>query len=109
MKKQFEKAIEFYDKCIKLDSEELLVRNNKAACLIELKNYDEAMKVVDEAIKVYKEKDFKKRSFVNYAKVLARKARIYHLQDDLDKAIEFYKNSLTEDRVKKVSATLREL
>ena len=37
MNKKFEEAIQQYDKCIKLDSEEILVRNNKAACYIQLK------------------------------------------------------------------------
>ena len=53
MKKKFDDAIQLYDQCIALDQHELLVRNNKAACYIELKQLDKAMQVVEEAIKVY--------------------------------------------------------
>ena len=107
MKKKFDEAIEFYNKCIELDSQELLVRNNMCACYIEKKDLKKAMEVIDEAIKIYKEKDFKKRSFVNIAKLYARKARIYHLQEDYDNCIKYYKESLMENHVNKVSSTLR--
>ena len=49
------------------------------------------MKVVEETIEVYNKKDYTKRSFVNFAKVLAWKGRIYHLMGDLEKAIDSYK------------------
>ena len=67
------------------------------------------MDVVNEAIKVYNKKDYHNRSFVNLAKVLARKGRIYHLQGDLENAIKSYKESLQEDRVNKISALVRQL
>ena len=53
MKKKFDEAIEFYNKCIELDSQELLVRNNMCACYIEKKDLKKAMEVIDEAIKIY--------------------------------------------------------
>ena len=109
MSKKFEEAIQKYDKCIELDSEDLLVRNNKAACLIQQKKLKEAMTVIDETIEVYNKKDYKKRSFTNFAKVLARKGRIYHLMGDLENAIKSYKESLQEDRVNKISALVRQL
>ena len=87
MKKKFEDAIQLYDQCIALDQYELLVRNNKAACYIELKQLDKAMEIVEEAIKVYKESPMDKKNFDNYAKVLARKGRIYELKDDIDSAV----------------------
>ena len=87
----------------------MLVRNNIAACYIFKKDYDKALEVVEEAIKVYREKEPTKRSFEKYAKVLERKGRIYHLKKDLDKAIEFYKESLLENNVGRVSAKIREL
>ena len=108
-KKNFEEALKLYDKCIELQNDNLLVRNNKAAVYIQMKELDKAMEIVEEAIKIYNEKDFSKRSFENYAKVLARKARIYYLKKDLDKAIEWYENSLLENRVNKVSSTLRQI
>lgn len=67
------------------------------------------MEVVNEAIKVYKETDYKKRSFEKFAKVLERKGRIYYLMKDIDNAIKFYEESLLENKVGRVSAKIREL
>ena len=67
------------------------------------------MEIVNETIDVYKKKDYHNRSFVNFAKVLARKGRIYHLQGNLEMAIKTYKESLSEDRVNKISALVRQL
>lgn len=109
MKKKFDEAIALYDKCTELDSLNLIVRNNKAACLIEKKQLDEALAVLDEAIKVYNDSDFDKRNYEHFAKVLARKGRIYHIRKEYDLSIEQYENSLMENQVKKVSATLRQV
>jgi tetratricopeptide (TPR) repeat protein len=73
------------------------VRNNKAACYIELKQLDKAMETIEEALKAYNETPMEKRKFESFAKVLARKARILELQDNLDEAIEVYNKSLLEN------------
>ena len=109
MKKQFAEAISLYQECIKLDGENLLVRNNIAACLIEQKKLDEALAVLDEAVRVYNETAFEKRQYEHLAKVLARKGRIFHLRKDFENAIKFYEDSLLENHVNKVSATLRQV
>lgn len=88
MKKSFTEAIALYEKCSELDSSNLVVRNNRAACLIELKQLDEAIKVLDEAIEVYNNTEFEKRSYEDLAKVYARKGRIYHLKKEYDLAID---------------------
>lgn len=107
--RNLEEAVKLYTECNTIDNSNLIVRNNKAACLIELKKIDEAMVVVDEAIKVYNETDFTKRHFEHLAKLLARKARIYHIKLDYDNAIKFYNKSLMEDKNRKVSMALRNL
>lgn len=86
-----------------------MVRNNKAACYIELKQLDKAMETVEEALKVYTETPMKQRNFESFAKVLARKARVLELQDNLDEAIEVYEKSLLENYQPKVSAKVKEL
>ena len=48
------------------------------------------MEIVEEAIKTYKESPMEKKNFDNFAKVLARKARILELKDDLEGAIAQY-------------------
>lgn len=107
--RNLEEAIKLYTECNTIDNSNIIVRNNRAACLIELKKIDEAMEVIDEAIKVYKETDFKLRHFSHLAKVLARKARIYHLKKDYENCIKFYDKSLMEDKNRKVSMALRQV
>ena len=107
--KQFEKAIEQYNKCIELDGSQLLVRNNKAACFILLNKLDDALETVNEAIKLYKETDPSKRDYEHIAKLLARKARIYHLKKDFDQAIDLYNESLLENRVPRIASELKDV
>lgn len=57
----------------------MIPRSNQSVCYIEKKDYEKAHEVLDEAIKVYKESDFEKRSFEDYAKILEKKARTYSL------------------------------
>lgn len=74
-KKNFTEALSCYNKAIELDGSEILYYNNKAACLIEMKNLEEAMKTVDEAIEKISELHIS--DFVKIAKVLARKGNIH--------------------------------
>jgi len=103
MKKDFDKAIELYEKCIELDNFHLIPRSNKATCLFEKKEYEKALEILDEAEKVYQETEIEKRSFENYAKILEKKGRIYSLLKNFDEAIKFYEKSLLENNVGKVS------
>ena len=107
-KKNFEAAIGHYDECIKIDSNNLLAYNNKAACLIELKKWEEALATVNQALEQSKEMDFKHRNYQHLAKVLSRKGRIYHLQHNYKEAIKFYEDSLLEDRVPATEEYVRE-
>jgi len=54
----------------------LLLYNNCAACYIELKVYDKAMEICDEALKISEEN--KLRDFTILSKIYARKASIYN-------------------------------
>jgi stress-induced-phosphoprotein 1 len=108
-KRSFEAAINHYEEAIKLQPTQLLAYNNKAACLIELKRLDDALKTTDEAIEKYKETEQKERNYQHYAKVLARKARILQLQNKLADAQKWYESSLMEDRVPAVEEGLREV
>lgn len=109
MAKKFDEAIEQYQKCVDLDPNHLIPRSNQAVCYVEKKDYQKAHEILDEAIKIYKECDFDKRSFEDYAKILEKKGRVYVLQNDIDNALDYYNQSLLENNVGRVSATLREL
>ncbi len=109
MSKKFKEAVEIYDKAIAIDEKQILVRNNKAACLIEIKQYEQALHTVEEAINVYKDCEIGERDYRHYAKVLARKARILHLQDKYVESIHQYELSLLEDNQPKIRTALRDL
>jgi len=107
--KKFEEAIKAYDKCIELNPKDMLVRNNKAACFIELRMYDKSNQVIDSAIEKYKELSFNEKDPTHYAKLMARRGRIFFLQGKLDESIDAYNSSLLEDRVAAVEDQLREV
>lgn len=69
-KKQFKEALEKYEEAIQLDNTELLYYNNKAACYMELKEYDKALEECDKAITKSREGYY---DFVKLGKVLGRK------------------------------------
>ncbi len=72
--KKFDEALNLYEEAIKLNPEEPLYYNNKAAAYIELKQYENALTEVLKAEQLFingKVKDYSKK-----AKILARKASI---------------------------------
>lgn len=87
-KKQFNDAINSYEEAIKLNPNEPLYYNNKAAAYIELSEFDSAMVEISQAEKLFEEGVVK--DFVKKAKVLARKGNIYAKQDKYDEAITAY-------------------
>lgn len=68
--------MEYYKKAIEKEPLGLLFYNNCAACYIELKDYDKAMEMCDEALKLSEEN--KLRDFIMLSKIYARKASIYN-------------------------------
>ena len=107
--KKFSDAVSKYEECIGLDEKNMLVRNNKAACLTEMKQFEAAHEVVDQAIEKYKEIDYAEKNPVHLAKLYARKGRIFTLQENLEAAINAYQSSLLEERIPQVESELKEL
>lgn len=108
-KKDFEAALKKYDEAKELDDPNvLLVWNNMAACMIQLKNYEGAIAHLEVAIKKYHGMEPSKRQYQHIAKLYARRGRAYFLQDDLDNAIKSYKLSLTEVKIASVERDLKE-
>ena len=106
-KKNFEAALEHYNKAIELDPTEVLFYNNKAACYIETNDFTKAFQVLDKALEVYAENTHK--DFAKLAKIYARKASAFAKQEDYDQAIAFYEKSLLENQDVKVKDELRRL
>lgn len=92
-----------------MDKQNLVSYSNKAACYIELKELSQAMSILDQAIEVYNETLYENKNFVNFAKILERKGRVFYLQGDFDNSIEMYKKSLLENNNPKVWAVLKDV
>ena len=98
-RKNFQNAIAFYDKASELDRNEAIYLNNKAACYIELKDYEKAIQVCDQAVEILKDKNFDNTKL---AKVFARKASAFvHLKQNRQ-ALDCYNQSLTKNNDNKV-------
>lgn len=104
-KKDFENAMKHYEKAIELDPTNCIYLLNKAAVLVEQKNYSESIKVCEEAISLGRKE---RVGFDTIAKCYVRIGNAYLKQDDLDKAISSYKEALTEHRTSDTLQKLRD-
>lgn len=104
--KQFEQAIECYDRAVEIHPESCVYLINKAAVFFEQEKYDDCIALCDTALD-------KGRQYRNdgklLAKALARKAAAYHKQRLYDQAIQTYKASLLEHRNPETLAKLNKL
>ena len=106
-KKNFEKALELYNKAIQLEPTEVLYYNNKAAAYIELKQLDAALETIEIALKVAVDTQLK--DFQKHAKLFARKASIFAKKGDLGASLEWYQKSLLEDMNPKVKVEMKQI
>ncbi|KAL4476381.1 hypothetical protein ABPG74_010114 [Tetrahymena malaccensis] len=105
--RNFEKALECYNKAIELQPSEILYYNNKAAVYIEQKNYDAALETVELALKVAHDNSIK--DFQKIAKIFARKASILAKQEKYTEALQWYDKSLLEDNNPKVKLEMKQI
>lgn len=113
-KKEFEKALEMYDKALEKEPNEILYTNNKCAVLIEMgaDHWDKAIEIIDDVISRRYEINSANpggASFEKVAKVFARKAAVYEKKKEFSMAIEMYNKSLMEDNSRQTRNALREL
>lgn len=103
-KKDFETALTHYAKAYEIDDTNIAVLTNKAAVLYEMNNYDECIKVCEDAVEHGREifADFKL-----IARAFHRIGNAYHKKGDFDNAIKYYKKSLAEHRTPQVLDVLR--
>ncbi|XP_076351807.1 stress-induced phosphoprotein 1 [Tachypleus tridentatus] len=102
-KKDFEKALEHYDKAIELNPSDMTFLLNKAAVFYEQKDYDKCIEECEKAIDVGREY---RADFKIIAKAYARMGGAYSKKGDLYNAKTYYQKSLTEHRL---PATLTKL
>lgn len=110
--KEFEAAIEKYDKAIEAQPNDITYYNNKAAVLLEQKRFTECEKLCTEVL----EKKYEMNSalsggasFEKVGKVMNRLASCYAKQYKYDEAIAMYQKSLAEDNNKNNRNGLREV
>lgn len=104
LKRNFEPAIEHYNKAWELHKD-ITYLNNLSACYFEQGNYDEAIKTCQKAIEEGREM---RADYKLVAKAFGRIGSSYQKKGDLTLAIENFNRSLTEHRTPEILNKLRE-
>ncbi|CAF1148590.1 unnamed protein product [Adineta steineri] len=94
-KKDFEAALQHYDKASELDPKNMTYYTNKAAVHFEQKRWDDCIKQCEQAIEVGREN---KADYKLIAKAYARMGNVKAQEKDYEAAIKFYNTSLAEHR-----------
>jgi len=98
--KKFDEAIEFYNKAIEAQPNDLTYYNNLAAVLVEKGEFDQALEKLNKVMETRYEMNGKcpdGASFEKVGKVYVRMANIYKRQKIWDKAVEMVEKALCED------------
>lgn len=97
--KEFEKAIEQYNKAIEILPNDIIYRNNLCAVLLEMKKYDEVETICKDLLERRYEINSAYpggASFEKVGKLYTRLASCYQKQGKIDLAIEMVNKSLAE-------------
>ncbi|KAJ6239611.1 tpr repeat containing protein [Anaeramoeba flamelloides] len=99
IKKLFAEALKKYDKGLKYCPSNILIHNNKAAVLIELGEYEQAIDICEMCLELSKTQRI---SDIVQSKVLLRLANAYKRQGGLRSACLYYSRSLEKSKSKKI-------
>eukprot|EP00118_Oscarella_pearsei_P025263 m.307856 g.307856 ORF g.307856 m.307856 type:complete len:553 (+) comp42942_c0_seq1:67-1725(+) len=105
-KKDFESALEHYDKAMELDPTDMSFWTNKAAVLLEMGDFDGCIRECEKAVEVGREN---RAPFSLVAKAFTRMGNACVKQENWEDAIQYYDKSLTEDRTKDVEKRKRDV
>uniref|UniRef100_A0A0K2TTK7 Stress-induced-phosphoprotein 1 n=1 Tax=Lepeophtheirus salmonis TaxID=72036 RepID=A0A0K2TTK7_LEPSM len=105
-KRDFPTAIVHYKKAIELIPSEVTFRTNLAAVYFEEKEFDECIKICEEAIEIGREN---RADFKFIAKAYARIGNAYKKMKDLEKAKMAFEKALTEHRTPDYRSSLSEI
>lgn len=94
-KKDFEAALNHYNKATELDPKNMTYYTNRAAVYFEQKRWDDCLKECEQAIEVGREN---KADYKFIAKAYARMANVKTQEKDYAGALKFYDSSLSEHR-----------
>jgi len=105
-KKNFELALQHYEKAVACDPTDMTFLNNIAAVYFEQQKYEDCIKQCEKAIEVGREN---RADFKIIAKAYSRTANAYSKLKNYGKAKEFYEKSLTEHRTPETKAKLSDI
>jgi len=105
-KKNFKEALKYYDNAIALAQTEVTYYNNKAACLIELKEFEKAIEVCDKAIDLSKSGHY---DYEKLARALSRKGSALASLDQYEEALKYYQQSMLEKIDSKVKDEIKRI
>jgi len=105
-KRQFDEALEHYDKAFELDPSNITILTNKAAVLFEKEDYEGCAQICQQAVDIGREQ---RADFKLIAKAYARMGNAQHKIGDLAAAIKAYEKSLTEHRTSDTLQKLRDV
>jgi stress-induced-phosphoprotein 1 len=104
-KRDFETALNHYNKAWELDNTNITFLTNRAAVEFEMGDYEKCIKTCEDAVEKGREL---RADFKLIAKAFTRIGTAYSRMDDLDNAIKYYNKSLTEHRTADTLNKLRE-
>lgn len=104
--RNFDAALQHYEKAIELDPTDMSFRTNKAAVYFEQKDYQKCIAECNQAIEVGREN---RADFKLIAKAYARMAGAYVKLEDYLNARTYYQKSLTEHRIPDTLSKLSEV
>ncbi|XP_041352720.1 stress-induced-phosphoprotein 1-like [Gigantopelta aegis] len=105
-KKNFEEALQCYNRAFELDPTNITLLTNKAAVYFEQGEYDKCIEECEKAVEFGREQ---RSDFKLIAKALARIGNAYLKKDDLHKAKIYYDKSLSEHRIPEMVKKSNEL
>jgi len=104
--KDFDKALEAYNKAATIDPENMAYLSNIAAVHMEMKNYDKCRESCEEAIKVGKSA---RADYSLIAKAYLRIATSYRKEKKFDEAIDYYQKANMENYTKDVERKIKDV
>ncbi|XP_071536017.1 stress-induced-phosphoprotein 1 [Panulirus ornatus] len=105
-KKDFQTALQQYDKAIELDPTDMTFVSNKAAVYFEMHDYQQCISTCEKAVEVGREN---RADFKLIAKAFTRIGNAYKALKDYEKAKVYYEKSLSEHRTPDTKELLSKL
>lgn len=105
-KKNFEEALEHYNKAVELDSTEITYYLNIAAVYFEQKEYDKCIAQCEKAIDIGREN---RADFKLIAKAFTRIGHSHKKMDNLKQAKIYYEKSMSEHRTPEIKTLLSDI